>query len=84
VGNRFGRRGEIFVDRAEKGLSSQYKRIIVMKAKGKVKTWILMEKMALPRYYLQFIWSMEQLAEHFRCSKSEIRRKLKEVGAWQR
>lgn len=54
-----------------------------MATKRKIKTWTEVEEMALPNYYLRLQWSLEQLAEQFRCSKAEILRKLKEMGAWQ-
>lgn len=54
-----------------------------MATKRKIKTWTEVEEIALPNLYLRLDWSEAQLAEHFRCSKAEIRRKLKEMGAWQ-
>jgi hypothetical protein len=54
-----------------------------MAIKRKTKRWSETEEVELPSLYLRLDWSIERLSEHFRCSKAEVRRKLKELGAWQ-
>lgn len=81
VGNRFGSRGERFAETNAGTIKKTSTH--AMKTKRKQKVWTFEEtEIELPNYYLRLDWSVERLAEHFRCSKAEIRRKLKEIGAW--
>jgi hypothetical protein len=53
-----------------------------MKNKKQIK-WTDLKEIELERCYLTLQMDNKALAERFNCTAAEIKRKLKELGAWQ-